>query len=262
MIAICLGGAPSVWSDLKRAKALIGGREHLIIACNHMGFLYPGHLDAWATLHPELLEDWRAKRGSAGFNTDYEAFIHARKPGARGEVVKQGWYGSSGLYMAQVALGALACSGAILCGVPQDVDAGHITGAETWPYVDRYRPGFLQAKSDGANIRSMSGWSAGVFGEPNADWISSLNLGPLKPRSRRKPEATMRIRMKATHNFTPADERRITVKYREGQEYTVKRDWGAAMVKGGVAVSVKAPPRDPLDHDGDGAKRGSAPKTD
>ena len=49
----------------------------------------------------------------------------------------------------------------------------------------------------------------------------------------------MRIKLKRTRNFTPPEERRITVKYREGEEYTVKRTWGEAMVKDGDAVEVK-----------------------
>lgn len=53
----------------------------------------------------------------------------------------------------------------------------------------------------------------------------------------------MRIRMKATHNFTPPEQRGITVKYLEGEEYTVKREWGAEMVKRDVASEVPAPSR-------------------
>ena len=68
----------------------------------------------------------------------------------------------------------------------------------------------------------------------------------------------MRVRMKRTRNFTPPEERRITVKYREKQEYTVKREWGEALVADGDAVEIDPPARDPLDHDGDGKKGGVA----
>lgn len=69
----------------------------------------------------------------------------------------------------------------------------------------------------------------------------------------------MRVKMLRTRNYTPADDRRQTTKYREGGEYTVKREWGAAMVADGDAKEVRAPRRDPLDHDGDGEKGGFAP---
>ncbi|MGH6979041.1 MAG: hypothetical protein ACRED4_07100 [Brevundimonas sp.] len=53
----------------------------------------------------------------------------------------------------------------------------------------------------------------------------------------------MRVRMKRTRNFTPPEERRITVKYREKQEYTVKREWGEALVADGDAVEIEPPKR-------------------
>lgn len=53
----------------------------------------------------------------------------------------------------------------------------------------------------------------------------------------------MRVMFTKTRNWTPPEERRITVKYRAGQEYTVKRDWGEAMVAEGYAVEVDPPKR-------------------
>lgn len=64
----------------------------------------------------------------------------------------------------------------------------------------------------------------------------------------------MRIRMLRTRNYIPKDERRITVKHRAGQEYTIKREWGDDMVAAGDAFEVEAPARDPLDHDNNGRK--------
>jgi len=56
-------------------------------------------------------------------------------------------------------------------------------------------------------------------------------------------EIEMRILMKETHNFQPKNAGRITVKYIGGEEYTVKREWGALMVRRRVATEIKAPPR-------------------
>ena len=53
----------------------------------------------------------------------------------------------------------------------------------------------------------------------------------------------MRIKMLRTRNYTPREERRITVKYREGCGYTVKRSWGEDMVRDGDAFEVKPPRR-------------------
>lgn len=54
----------------------------------------------------------------------------------------------------------------------------------------------------------------------------------------------MRIRLKRDRDFTPKDERRVTVAYRAGGEYTVKREWGEAMVTDGDAEEIDAPARD------------------
>lgn len=53
----------------------------------------------------------------------------------------------------------------------------------------------------------------------------------------------MRVKMMKTRNWIPPEERRITVKYRARQEYTVKREWGEAMIADGDAREVGAPKR-------------------
>lgn len=173
MIALCLGGARSVWDDFATARDLTRNANTVVIACNFAGIEYEGRLDVWATLHHEMFQAWRQLRAERGYNTDYRAIIHEKGrhvPDA--EIVPHGWYGSSGLYMAQVALEALGCTGAILCGVPMDEEAGHIHWPGDWKHTHRYRGGVEQAKADGANIRSMSGWTAGVLGRPTPEWLS------------------------------------------------------------------------------------------
>lgn len=173
MIALCLGGAPSVWDDLARAQKLIGDTRHIVVACNYSGIQYDGRIDAWVSLHPERLRPWMAERAEAGRNTDYRVFGQARRCNSPGEVVSQTWNGSSGLYMAQVALQALGATGAILCGVPMESEAGHIHWPGNWSDPNLYRPGFEQAKSEDANIRSMSGWTRALFGAPTRKWVQS-----------------------------------------------------------------------------------------
>lgn len=70
----------------------------------------------------------------------------------------------------------------------------------------------------------------------------------------------MRVKLKRDRDFTPADERRVTVAYKAGMEVTVKRAWGDVMVADGDAEEIDPPARDPLDHDGDGRKGGSLSK--
>lgn len=256
MIALVLGGAPSVWKDLERALALTSGLDTVVIATNHAGRLYRGHIDAWATLHPELFSGWREERAAAGLNADYRAFAHRKHSGlADIEVHPLGWSGSSGLYAAQVAVQAMGATGVILCGVPMDSAAGHITAPGDWTLVEKYKPAWLAARDAGLPVRSMGGWTCELFGEPDAEWLSSLNIGPARERQN-APEATMRIKMLRTRNYRPAEEPRITVKYLAGEEYTIKRTWGDAMVADKDAREVKGHRKPQLDYDGDGKAGG------
>jgi len=174
-IALVLGGAKTVWRDLERAQALTAGLDTIIVASNYAGLHYPGRIDAWPTLHHEAFTPWREQRAAAGGNTDYRAFIHARHWACDGcEILPERWSGSSGLYAAQVALEAMDAAGVILCGVPMDAEAGHIIRPGLWSDTDRYQPGFLKAKAEGAAIRSMSGWTADVLGQPNRHWLRGL----------------------------------------------------------------------------------------
>lgn len=88
----------------------------------------------------------------------------------------------------------------------------------------------------------------------------------------------MRIRMLRDRDFTPAEDRRVTVAYRAEWAGTVKRAWGEQMVAEGDAVEIGADapgedgePGSPrrglsaaqvkaLDRDGDGRAGGSLPK--
>lgn len=256
MIALVLGGAPSVWRDFEAAQALTAGLHTVVVATNFAGRDFEGEIDVWATLHPELFEAWRAERAAKGLNTDYRAFAHRKHGGLKDiEVHPLGWSGSSGLFAAQVAAQALGASGVILCGVPMEREAGHFAVPGEWTLVDRYKPAWLAAKEAGLPVRSVGGWTAELFGEPDADWLASLNVGPAQKRQK-APEAIMRIKMLNTRNFTPTEDRRITTKYLTGEEYTVKRTWGEAMVADGDAKEVKGHRKPQLDHDGDGKAGG------
>lgn len=82
----------------------------------------------------------------------------------------------------------------------------------------------------------------------------------------------MRVRFKRDRNWTPPEERRITVAYKAGWEGTIKRAWGEKMKADGDLEEIGAPARDPekkpltplqikaLDGDGDGKAGGSLAK--
>lgn len=149
--------------------------------------------------------------------------------------------------MAQVALEVLGADGVILCGVPLEAGGQHIHWPGEWADVERYRGGFLQAKADGANIRSMGGWTAEVLGSVDAEWLAELGIEApadidiiLNPEPR---SADVRVKFKRDRNWTPPEERRVSVAYKDGMELTIKRAWGDQMVKDGDCEEVETPPR-------------------
>lgn len=50
----------------------------------------------------------------------------------------------------------------------------------------------------------------------------------------------MRIRMTKTRNWTVPSDRRVTIQYKEGKRYTVKRAWGEQLVAAGEAEEIEA----------------------
>lgn len=194
MIALILGGAPSVWDEHAAAEELLC-RGRLVVAANLAGIHYPGRLDAWATLHPDLLPGWASQRKG---NADFRSFTP--------DDVAERWSGSSGLYAAQVALFEMGTSGVILCGVPMDSAAGHFTGRTPWESTTSYRQAFAQALPEiGGRVRSMGGWSADLFGKPTPAWIDTIDklrpLGASRPQHLRTTMHTITNTSSATQRF-------------------------------------------------------------
>lgn len=252
MLALCLGGARSVWEELQAAKAMIGDAKHVVVACNFAGIQYEGHLDAWVTLHPERFDEWRADRATRGLNSDYRAFTHKLQRGQIAEELPWRWFGSSGLYTAQAALDRLGCAGAILCGVPMDDNGGHIHWPGQWAHAYHYKQGINEIGPERVALRSMSGWTADLFGYPDRPWLNEfggvLGVGASTHQVEylkvRKDGPLMWIEMLRTHCYANPADRRVSTKYLQGERYSVKRDHGDDMVARGHAVERKAPNRE------------------
>lgn len=170
MIALILGGAPSVWLELEAAKAMLT-RPYVVVAANLAGIEYDHSLAGWASLHPDSLAEWVARKGS----TDARLFTPDETP--------ERWPGSSGLYAAQVALFEMGASGAVLCGVPMESSAGHFVDPGSWAGVDDYRRAFAASLPlIGGRLRSAGGWTASVFGGPTPEWVVAIDN--IKPAAR------------------------------------------------------------------------------
>lgn len=224
MIALCLGGARSVWTEYAVARDMLAGADHLVIACNFSGVQFAGAIDAWVTLHPDRFAAWRGQRTRRGGNDDYRAFAHDRHDGL--ESIVQTINGSSGLFMAQTAFEAFDADGAVLCGVPMDGHGGHIHWPGQWTHTSFYQAGFVAAKDAGWPVRSMSGWSADMFGRPDVAWLEQTSARPLNDGVRRRnvkeeaPQVMATVRFNADFDWHPRPG--VTIAYLEGMELPVE----------------------------------------
>lgn len=245
-IGLILGGAKTVWSDLERAQAVIGDTPAIIVATNCAGWQYPGHLDAWCTLHPERFAGWRAQREAARLNTDYQAFTNVEPPAedddAEGEAAAPDYEclhddarGSTGLYAAKIALKRLDCDLAILCGVPMDDTGEHIHWPRPWTHAHLYRPAFEAAQAAGLIIRSMSGWTAELFGMPHDLFGKVYQEG----------EGMAWVVFSEDFDYCPTIT--TTIGYKAGPERRhVREECAAKAVSLGRATRVPAPSRSEL----------------
>lgn len=229
MIALILGGAPSVWDDLDAARHLVGDRRTITVAANLAGLHHDDPLDGWATLHAELISGW-AKTRSAG-----RLFAPARMGPAPVDVVAERWCGSSGLYAAQCALFEMGASAVVLCGVPMDRAAGHFIVPGQWAPVVTYRQAFAAALPViGGRTRSMGGWTRSLFGAPTAAWLDAVAtqkpMGSTSPQHRNGPMHTVKNVSQEAKTFQEADPeggfRRVTLQPGESGDFDIDPNQG------------------------------------
>lgn len=177
---IGLGGASCLWDDFGRAKALVGDADHEIAACNDAGCEYRGRMAFWATAHPDKFKAvWRHRtdhRGPVfgmvgGIGAGVTHIVGMRQDGGM-------WRGSSGLYLAQIAVFELGYRRVILCGVPMDARPNAFRDEAGWSDHKTYRAGWRLAFANDefrAAVRSMSGWTRDNLGAPSPEWLKGCH---------------------------------------------------------------------------------------
>lgn len=180
-VALVLGGAACVWSDVEAALEM--GEFSSVVACNDVVAAWPGKLDAAVSLHPEKFGLWLARRRKNGFADPRHIVGHepARSnprlpdcitgfsdhhfPGQTGS-------GSSGHFALKYALVDLGCDRAVLCGVPMSEDQAHFFDEKAWTAANPHRKGWNQSWHQIRDrARSMSGWTREHLGPPTREWI-------------------------------------------------------------------------------------------
>ncbi len=173
---LVIGGADCVWEDIKQATALFEPDAYFVI--NDMIPLGSGPCDYAGSLHAEKIPEWVRRRGHSGYSAVGEVWCHKMASG-RGKVAPGGgvdrltpdWAGSSGLFACKVAIQE-KFDRIVVCGVPLDAAQNHVTRSRPWHVANAFRGGWQTRKKIIAPyVRSMSGYTKDLLGEPTADWL-------------------------------------------------------------------------------------------
>lgn len=182
-IALVLGGARNVWTDVEAALAL--SPFDAVVTCNDVTAEWPGRIDAMATLHAEKAGIWIERRRRRGYPDPERVIGHeAAKAYRRTPAVVTGFTslylpgqkdsGSSGLFAVKVALDDLGFDKAVCCGVPMTPGEKHFFDSTAWAGAQAHRKGWNQAlPAIKDRVRSMSGWTADLLGRPDKEWLGA-----------------------------------------------------------------------------------------
>lgn len=169
--ALIIGSADSVAADREAALELF--TPDLVIGCNHAARDYPGRLDHWATMHPDLYKLWVPQRARQGFAPAGQLWHARHRVPAAGFDSRpiESWGGSSGLLCVAVAF-ELGVERIVLAGVPMLKTAGHYDDSKQWQEARCYWPAWeRRAALMRDRVKSMSGWTRDLLGEPTRGWF-------------------------------------------------------------------------------------------
>jgi len=171
--AIILGGANTVWLDIKKAFEL--HNFETVLAVNDIGCEYP-KVDHWCTMHPEKMDSWIEKRRANGY-PDPKAFWTAYERTGRTtfdyEMIRN-TKGGSGLLAVYVAR-KLGYKKIVLAGIPMHQQFEHYHTPGTWRECHFYQVVWEHDKSltEFDDVRSLSGWTKERYGEPTLEWLTA-----------------------------------------------------------------------------------------
>ena len=163
-VALVVGGSENVKEELAEAEALCAGLDVTRFVINDMIPQAAGPCIA-VSLHPTKLADWLKRREASGHPAPSQVWAHRSGPNVTNHV--EDWAGSSGLFACKIAR-QLGFERIILCGVPMEPSAKHVVRAQPWPAGVTFRRGWERHKEEiKPFVRSMSGWTAEMFGLPD-----------------------------------------------------------------------------------------------
>jgi predicted SAM-dependent methyltransferase len=174
VVAVVLGGAMCWRQDWEAARKLIGDLPFRVFAINDQIKTFPDECVA-VTLHPDKLVGpiaWLNGRRKAGLPEPEQVWAHRKAPEITHDTGLD-WGGSSGLFAVQVARRE-GHQKVIGVGVPMTVDGAHYIRGQKWQSAIAFRPSWIRYKNEIApHFRSMSGWTAEIFGKPDEAFLRS-----------------------------------------------------------------------------------------
>jgi hypothetical protein len=182
--ALVIGCSDNVWAEVEAARAIC---EFDAFYCVKLaGVHWQGGSFVWVGLHPEWMEQYAAERKALGLHMDFETVAppdselgtsgKSRKIDRRASYRYPGMNSSasSGGYAAKVALED-GFDRVVLAGVPMDRGANHFTRGKPWEQRDGFIRGFKESMPYFRDrVRSMSGWTKEMLGEPDPTWLNGV----------------------------------------------------------------------------------------
>ncbi|MFC3133598.1 hypothetical protein ACFOHM_11520 [Microbaculum marinum] len=155
-----------------------------VMAVNDMIGVWPDLIDYAVTLHPEHLHRWMVARERMQSALP-QVWAHSTqgpngRVGRRPDRVTSDWAGSSGLFAVKVGI-LEGFERIVLAGVPMLPAAGHFFDHNPWSAASHFQAAWIErAPEISAHTRSMSGWTAGLLGQPDRAWLNSPEPGQLR----------------------------------------------------------------------------------
>lgn len=175
--ALVLGGAANVWQDAEAARLLF--KPDLVIAVNTIGTVWTGQFDVWCSYHCGLLRTWRILRERNGLEPAKEHWTCAPNVPLDKDVqvfrMPDGKLlgGSSGLVATYIALLEKKATHVVLAGVPMEPSGAHWDDKKRKEWADAlpFRKHWEHRKNQLIHVRSLSGWTRDLLGEPTKEWL-------------------------------------------------------------------------------------------
>lgn len=178
--ALVLGGADCIWEDVRELECIYGREwDGVTIAANDIGSWWPRALDHWVSLHPNKFARWMEQRAANGFPPAGSTWgrVGRHEEAVTWDHELQHWPGGdSGLLAVQVAQ-QIGVRRVILCGVPMTTSAHFAESKENFGPLWYASAGHITAWGKHREhligwVRSMSGKTKELLGEPTMPWLT------------------------------------------------------------------------------------------